>query len=147
MQTIQSHKRSIPAFLTAGLMLLFIWSCERAGPVQPTQGGLQPTLSSIQANIFSQKCALSGCHLGSSAPLGLELSEGKARGNLVNVASQEAPKLLRVAPGNPDQSYIIRKIEGAPGIIGERMPRGRDPLSQAEIDAIRQWIQDGAPDN
>ena len=147
MRTIPTHSGNIAVFLMAGLISLLILSCERAGPVQPAQGDLQPTLSSIQANIFSQKCALSGCHLGSSAPLGLELSEGKSRGNLVNVPSQEVPKLLRVAPGNPDQSYMVRKIEGAAGIIGARMPRGRDPLSQEEINTIRQWIQDGAPDN
>jgi hypothetical protein len=75
------------------------------------------------------------------------LSAGNAHGNLVNVSSQEVPDLLRVEPGNPDDSYLVRKIEGGPNIIGERMPRGRPPLSDAQIQRIRAWIEDGAPAN
>ncbi len=31
------------------------------------------------------------------------------------------------------------------GIAGSQMPLGRPPLPPEEIDAIRQWILDGAP--
>jgi hypothetical protein len=144
------HNLNIQRFLLIGLTIwlfsfLMVFGCERAGPVESEP--LAATLSSIQANIFSQNCALSGCHLGASAPFGLDLSEGKAHGNIVNIPSEEAPTLARVKPLDPDNSYLVRKIEGAAGIIGERMPRGRLPLSQEQIDAIREWIAAGAQDN
>ena len=46
-------------------------------------------------------------------------------------------------PGNPDNSYLVHKIEGR-AAVGARMPLGGAPLPQASIDLIRQWIQDGA---
>jgi hypothetical protein len=57
------------------------------------------------------------------------------------------PALQRVAAGNPDDSYLIRKLEGGPDIGGSRMPQGGPFLDQAIIDQIRQWITDGAPNN
>lgn len=130
----------------AGLMILLTFSCERADPVQPQP--IQVTFSSIQTNIFNQNCVLSGCHLGGSAPLGLDLSEGVSYNLLVNVASGEVPSLMRVKPGDPENSYLVHKIEGRPSIVGDRMPRGRpDPLAPEEIQAIRDWISEGAPNN
>jgi hypothetical protein len=32
--------------------------------------------------------------------------------------------MRRVAPGNPDNSYLVRKLEGTAGITGSRMPLG-----------------------
>ena len=52
----------------------------------------------------------------------------------------------RVVPGDPDGSCLVMKIEGAVGASGTAMPPPPAPsLSQAEIDAIREWIQQGAP--
>ena len=59
--------------------------------------------------------------------------------------ASKSPDFLRVNPGNPDESYMVLKIEGAPGIEGGQMPLGETPLPQATIDAIRQWITNGAP--
>ncbi len=127
----------VGAFLASG--------CEHAGPLEPV--GLEPTLSSIQANIFTTNCAISGCHAGASSQQGLDLSQGQAHANLVQVRSRERPDLFRVDPGNPDDSYLVKKIMGAVDIVGSRMPLGRAPLSAEQIDAIRGWIAGGAPDN
>lgn len=102
---------------------------------------LQPTLASIQDNVFTPVCTQ--CHAGAAAPQGLRLEEGMSYAMLVNVASVEVPELLRVDPGNPDDSYIIHKLEGT-NAVGERMPLGGPYLSQETIDVIRQWITDGA---
>ncbi len=62
----------------------------------------------------------------------------------------EVPALFRVEPGNPDDSYLIRKLEGGPDIVGFQMPPtelGEAHLPQEEIDVIRQWITEGAQDN
>ena len=106
----------------------------------PTSG---PTLADIQASVFTPTCATAGCHSGSSPPQGLRLDDGFSESNLVNVASNEVPALMRVAPGDPDNSYLVQKVEGT-AAVGSRMPLGAPPLSQALIDDIRQWIQDGA---
>lgn len=77
----------------------------------------------------------------------MNLSAGRAHENLVNVQSSERPELFRVEPGAPDDSYLVHKIEGRSSIVGQQMPLGREPLSQEEINAIRTWIEDGAPAN
>jgi len=137
--------RLLPLLFAPLLFALLTTGCEHADPLGANETA--PTLSTIQATIFNTSCAVSGCHRGDNAPLGLDLSAGNAHSNLVNVNSEEVPNLLRVDPGNPDDSYLVMKIEGAPGIAGGRMPLGRPPLSDAQIQRIRAWIEDGAPAN
>ncbi|HEX6999031.1 MAG TPA: hypothetical protein VF322_12890 [Gammaproteobacteria bacterium] len=104
-------------------------------------GQLEATFDSIQRNIFTPICT--ACHAGASAPAGLRLDETNSYGLLVGVPSSEQGHLLRVDPGNPDQSYLIQKLEGT-AAVGGRMPLGGAPLAQADIDVIRQWILEGA---
>jgi len=137
--------RLLPLLFAPLLFALLTTGCEHADPLGANETA--PTLSTIQATIFNTSCAVSGSHRGDNAPLGLDLSAGNAHSNLVNVNSEEVPNLLRVDPGNPDDSYLVMKIEGAPGIAGGRMPLGRPPLSDAQIQRIRAWIEDGAPAN
>jgi hypothetical protein len=114
-------------------------------PALPTPTGLQPTLVSIQANVFTPTCAKSGCHTGAGAPFGLNLDPGSSWANLVNVASPQDMSLTRVIPMDPDGSFLIRKLEATTPIIGNRMPADGPPyLQQATVDVIRQWIQNGA---
>jgi len=54
---------------------------------------------------------------------------------------------MLVAPGDPEASYLIHKLEGRAGIAGDRMPQGGPFLSSADIAVIRSWIQAGAPNN
>jgi hypothetical protein len=102
---------------------------------------IEATLESIQENVFSAVCT--NCHVGAAAPQGLRLEEGMSHAMLVNVPSTEVPSILRVNPGNPDDSYLIQKIEGTAS-VGEQMPLGGPELSAEQIAAIRQWITDGA---
>jgi hypothetical protein len=100
--------------------------------------------------VFSPRCA--GCHNGSQPPGGalpgsLDLRAGSSFASLVAVPSLEQPTLARVAPGAPDSSYLIHKLEGAPGISGARMPFGGPFLDQAIIDEVKSWIAAGAPNN
>ena len=55
--------------------------------------------------------------------------------------------LLRVDPGNPDDSYLIIKLEGGDRIADgtARMPLGRTPLTPEQIAVVREWIASGAP--
>lgn len=52
-----------------------------------------------------------------------------------------------VSPGEPDESPIIDKISSANPQYGVRMPQGGPYLSDDEIDAIVQWIQEGAEES
>ena len=100
--------------------------------------------------IFTANCALSGCHSGTNPQQGMNLSSGQAYANIVNVASLELPSMDRIEPSDPDNSYLVNKIQGTHvdvGGSGSRMPLGRAPLTQATIDQIREWVADGAPDN
>jgi len=102
---------------------------------------VEANFASIQSNVFTPICT--ECHIGAQAPLGLRLDAANSYGLLVGVASSEQPALARVAPGDPDGSYLIQKIEGT-AAVGGRMPLDRTPLPAATIAAIRQWITDGA---
>jgi mono/diheme cytochrome c family protein len=107
--------------------------------------GVQPNLQSIQSDVFTPVC--SGCHTGGGAmlPGSMNLTtENASFASLVGVASVQVPALQRVAPNEADDSYLIRKLEGDPGIVGGRMPLFGPYLEQATIDAIRQWIDNGA---
>jgi hypothetical protein len=112
----------------------------------PSPTGFDPVFSAIQSNVFSPTCAVSGCHLGGSAPWGLRLDATNSYGLLVGVVSGGSPPTLRVAPGDPVNSYIIHKLEGT-AAVGARMPLNGTPLSTADIATIRQWISDGAIDD
>jgi uncharacterized protein (TIGR03118 family) len=113
-------------------------------------GAAATTLSTLQAQVFTAHCA--ACHDGSNPPGGAlpgsqNLTAGNSVASLVNVASKEQPALLRVKPGEPASSYLIRKLEGTAGISGSRMPLGGPFLDPATIDQIKSWIAAGAQDN
>jgi hypothetical protein len=111
-----------------------------SGPIMP----LTAEFASIQENVFTPTCAVPGCHIGAAAPQGLRLDEANSFALLAGIASAEVPALLRVNPNNPDQSYLIQKLEGN-AAVGGRMPLSGPPfLPQTTIDVIRQWITDGA---
>jgi hypothetical protein len=112
-------------------------------PGSDSSGPITADLQSIQEHVFTPIC--SQCHIGASAPEGLQLDAAHAYNFLVGIPSAEQPNLLRVKPGDPDNSYMVHKIEGLPGIDGGQMPLMETPLPQATIDAIRQWITNGAP--
>lgn len=97
------------------------------------------TLTSIQQSIFTPTCATSSCHGGPQSP---SLSAGASFSSLVNVPSTQS-SLDFVEPGDPDNSWLVRKVEGNGT---SRMPVG-GMLSQSQIDSIRTWISEGALNN
>ena len=91
-------------------------------------------------DIFDNRCAFAGCHAGTTAPKGLDLTEDFALSSLVNKPSVDAPGYMRVKPQDPVRSYLIMKLKGSSGIVGDKMPKGSDALSQSEIGALESWI-------
>jgi hypothetical protein len=104
-------------------------------------GALTATFQSIQDNVFTPICSV--CHAGGAAPQGLRLDAVNSYSLLVGVPSTEVGSVLRVKPGDPNNSYIVQKIEGH-AAVGAQMPFGGPPLPSATIAVIRQWISDGA---
>ena len=111
---------------------------------------LEPKLSVIQKEIFNESCDASSCH-GSGTKGGLSLMPGKSYEQLIEVASvgdkHNVPGFVRVKPGVPDSSFLLIKVIAPDSGQGEIMPKGNDRLSPHQIDAIRQWILAGAPEN
>lgn len=114
---------------------------ESGRPPDEGEGG-GSVFDEIQQTVFTPLCT--ECHAGGAAPLGLRLDAGNSHAQLVGVPSAQQPSLLRVDPGNPAASYLVRKLEGTAS-VGGRMPLGGPPLPPDRIDLIRQWIASGAP--
>jgi hypothetical protein len=114
---------------------------------------LEPTFSSIQQEIFSSgdssgRVACTQCHNAVGSRFnGLDLSASVSYSNLVNVASRGRVGAIRVIPGDPENSYLIHKLEGRSTIAGVRMPLNGPYLTSGQILVIRRWIETGAPNN
>jgi hypothetical protein len=133
------------------VVALLLTACgELKTPTEPGVDGepidQSATFTRVQNEIFTPTCASIGCH----DPLGQQsqmiLTSGRAYAMIVNVPSVEMPNLPRIAPNDPANSYLYRKITGA-GITGERMPLSLPPLSDDKIALVRNWIRRGAPND
>lgn len=104
------------------------------------------TFTRVQREVFTPKCALSGCHLGPAALAqeGLVLSEGVAYDNIVMVRANQNTSLFRVAPLDAANSYLVRKITPGSFIVGDRMPQTGE-LTGAERQLVTDWVARGAP--
>lgn len=99
--------------------------------------------------ILAVNCA--GCHSpGGAADLAgiaLTLTEDVAYDMLVNQPSVQDLVFTFVVPGDAESSLLLLKVSSDDPPIGDRMPRFAPPLTAAEIALIRDWINQGAPDN
>jgi hypothetical protein len=114
-------------------------------PAEP--GGEAFAFSRIQTEIFSPVCAQAGCHDAGVASGEMVLEAGRSYGEIVDRPSAGRPGLDRVEPGDPERSYLLKKLRGDPDIVGDRMPLTGGPLRQDQIDGIAAWIRAGAPND
>jgi hypothetical protein len=105
------------------------------------------TLSGHVQPVFTARCSSSTCHGGARPQAGLSLESGRAHAALVGVPSRCTDGKLLVAPGDVSASYLVNKVTGIGICAGMRMPLRADPLSPAEIQTIRNWICNGAPND
>jgi hypothetical protein len=138
-------RNPVAGLAAAGALVL--GGCASGGG--PAGGVLPPsdavTLLDVQAQVFGPRCALSGCHAGTSPPFGLDLASVASSGaNTVGVASAELPAFLRVEPFDPVDSYLYMKLVGDPRINGDPMPAAGGPLGAGELALVERWILDGA---
>jgi len=103
------------------------------------------TFDRIVQEVFVPTCATSSCHDSESQAGGLTLLAGAAYSQLVGVLPSDADVALagleRVTPGDPDLSYLYRKLvpDLEPG-WGVPMPAGQQPIPPEQLELIRLWI-------
>lgn len=120
----------------AALFGLLLAGC--GGPVGDTD------FTSVRDEILLPSCGFGSCHGGGEGYL--TLNEEGAHGALVGVESVGKAGAVLVIPGDPDNSYLIQKLEGAAGISGDRMPPSGG-IDAERIERVRGWIAAGALDD
>ena len=104
----------------------------------------------IQEYVFDRSCANSVCHAAPANAAGLSLAYGLSYADLVGVVPQNpaaaAAGMKLVDPENPDNSFLLTKLIGPGPDQGSRMPFGGGMIHNGKINAIRTWIEAGAPE-
>jgi hypothetical protein len=136
--------------------LVCAWALALAGccpePRAPEAGSaaeistLGARLSTLQRDLLDKHC-VTDCHDGASAAAALPLNPSRSYGALVNQRSQQISTQIRVVPGDAAASYLVKKMLGGAGIVGDIMPKLAPPRPASEIDGLRGWITRGAPND
>ncbi|HET7217811.1 MAG TPA: hypothetical protein VFJ02_07170 [Vicinamibacterales bacterium] len=137
------------------LSAIAISACdEKLSDLTGPSPNLVPTFGSVRTEIFETTDAAGRtscvtCHTDQGrAPAGNLNLRLDPYGALVNRPSRQKAGETLVVPGNPDDSYLIKKLEGRDGISGAQMPRNGPPyLTAGQLVVIRRWIEIGAPNN
>ncbi len=130
------RKGVFSALLFVVLVLFGSWLLSGSLPAAGPTG-----LSAVKATI-SQTCTTAGCHRPSVNPpaADLNLQTGRFPTSVINVASREDPSLKLVDTKTPERSYLLAKIKGEAGIVGDRMPLHRTPLNAQQIQEFETWV-------
>jgi len=110
---------------------------------------MEPTFTGVTTHVFIPYCA--SCHttedVDEKGELDFETEEVYVQ--LIDVQAVEAPAQIRVIPGDPDNSFLIHKLENTQGFFeGDVMPPPPSSTLDPElIQLVRDWIADGAQDN
>lgn len=97
--------------------------------------------------VFQRNCV--ACHMTGEEQGGLGLMPKLAYDSLVGKQAVQG-KMARVAPREPERSYLLHKLRGThldQGGTGARMPLGLEPLGDEDMAQIVAWIAAGAPNN
>lgn len=101
-------------------------------------GNIQP--------IYNQSCATSAvCHGGGAQYVVLSNNVSYENTFLVESNGVNGAQGPFIAPFDPGASFLLQKVEGTGA--GEPMPYNGSPLPAEQIEAIRNWILEGAADN
>ncbi|MDG2307052.1 MAG: hypothetical protein P8R42_20870 [Candidatus Binatia bacterium] len=110
------------------------------------------TYGAIQELVFERKgCTAEACH-GNSGAGGLDLRADVAIENLIDAPSVGS-RLARIVPKQPLKSYLFLKLAAATDpqqlagqeIVGSPMPLSGNGLTEDQLEAMRIWIEAGAP--
>ena len=125
------------------LEILTAW-IEAGGPEKPLGGGttkpepepttIQPTFPSIKKHVLELKCI--SCHMA---------GQSAARIPLVTKEDLKDSPLDLIVPGEPEESGLMIVLESGARKFMPPVDSGISPLTEEEKNAIRIWIQNGAP--
>lgn len=124
-------------------------TAEDAAPVEPADAGsAELSYARDVWPIFELRCQ--GCHFVTDNPPQI-LGAAETYPRLVGQRSPTVTSLDWIEPGDPDASYLLRKVEGTHRAVGGRgngmPPRVADPTTAQERATLRAWITAGAPQN
>jgi uncharacterized membrane protein len=102
-------------------------------PSSSTQSATSVDFSKDVLPILRENCYV--CHSGDRPKGGLHLDNRE-------MALKGGSSGRAIVPGNAGQSRLVRRITGMDGKV--QMPLGRQPLTAAQIDIIKSWIDQGA---
>jgi hypothetical protein len=104
--------------------------------------------ASLYDSIFKVRCA--PCHVTQMPRSGMfdlgDVTIALASLTTGTTGCASATPKERVVPGKPDDSYLIKKLTGAPGICGLRMPRGCVEAGDAGPPPDAAVVADASPD-
>jgi hypothetical protein len=151
---VNRRRIALRTILAGAIAAALFAACDKGTTAPSIPSG---SFAQLHRALFATSCAVSGCHVSSSAA---------ASGNLVLTASEAYASLVGVLPENlnakndglrrvvkyqPDSSLLYQKIVVASnahgGAYGGMMPVGTAPVSVGQIEFIRKWIEAGAPNS
>jgi len=99
--------------------------------------------SGIYQTMIKGRCATGGCHDSITHEGGLDLSD-ECKGHAALLATGEQCGVARVIPGDITSS-MLQQLEGTSSCGDAMPPPPAVPLTEPELDVVRQWITRGAP--
>jgi hypothetical protein len=133
---------------------LFLTACGDDGPTEPVVDDPMetrvvkdnPSFATDVLEIFARKgCTAGSCHGNGAGGMTLSSTASVSYGSLVNIASPATGE-IRVIPGNANDSYLVKKLEGRQS-AGAQMPLGGVALDNIDLSNIKNWINQGAQNN
>ena len=157
---LKMNKQSTLYLLFITLQVVFISSCKKTEtPENPystvdystnNTSTAEPdpnSIAGLHKNIFSKKCALSGCHDGTFEPdfRTVQSSYSSLVYNPVikNTVDNIGYFSYRVVPSSSAASFLIERLTTS---TSDYMPSNGARLQQSYIENIKKWINDGAKD-
>ena len=114
----------------------------------------QPATVSFQNDIFAlflevsnggYGCNNSGCH---GSPFIASHYAVSTYDEFLTPGDQaQALNICVIKPGDPENSYLVWKLEGRTGIDGVQMPQTGAKMTPQDITLVRTWILEGARNN
>jgi hypothetical protein len=125
------------------------------GPPNPCEGAPTVSFATDVLPILVESCSFSSCHAGAQPDAGLDLTEGNAYAELVNISTSQCNgSRVRVVPGDAAESYLVDKLRGVDMCgTGQKMPRTYPPGSNAapwtpeKTSIVEAWVCGGALDD
>lgn len=125
--------RIVPLSFTALALLTFLGSgCQSPAPHSSADAYFQENVKPV----LESQCLR--CHAGKLAPSGLDLSSAATA-----LPGRHPDGRAYIVPGKPDQSLLVTAV-ARNGSHPKLMPRTPLSLTDDQIGALREWIEDGA---